>query len=126
MAKKVENKKKGVSAGKIIGVGAGVAALGAAAYVLFGPNGKKNRKVIKGWAVKMKGEIIEEFENAKILTEPIYHSIIDKVQARYSKLQNVDKKELEALVKDIKKHWKAIKKDADAKRTKTKPTSKKK
>lgn len=112
MVKKVENKKKGVSASTIIGVGASVAALGAATYLLFGPNGKKNQKAIKGWAVKMKGEIIEEFEKAKNITEPIYHDIVDKVQARYSKFQNVDKKELENAIKEIKKNWKAISKEA--------------
>jgi len=103
--------KKGLSAKAAIGIGVGVAALSAAAYVLFGPQGKKNRKVIRGWAVKMKGEIIEEFENAKELTESVYYDIIDKVQARYSKFKNVDKEELALLIKDIKKHWKAIKKD---------------
>lgn len=114
MVKKVESKKKSVKAGTIIGVGAGVAALGAAAYLLFGPNGKKNQKALKGWTVKMKGEIVEEFEKAKHITEPMYHEIIEKVQARYSKFQNVDKKELEKVVKEIKKNWKAIAKEAKA------------
>lgn len=123
MTKKVESKKKGVSAGKIIGVGASVAALGAAAYLLFGPNGKKNQKAVKGWAVKMKGEIIEEFEKAKNITEPMYHEIVDKVQDRYAQFQNVDKKELENVIKEIKKNWKAIAKEAKTeanKKTKTK------
>ena len=64
----MENKKtnkKGLSAGAVVGIGATVAALGAAAYVLFGPEGKKNKKIIRGWAVKMKGEIIEKLEEAK-------------------------------------------------------------
>lgn len=116
----VKKTKNGSGVKTAIGIGAGVAVLGAAAYVLFGPNAKKNRKIIRGWAVKMKGEIIEEFEKAKDLTEPVYNTIIDKAQARYSKFNNVDKKELEALVKDIKKHWKAIKKDADSKKAKKK------
>jgi gas vesicle protein len=108
--------KKGLSAKAVIGIGAGVAVLSAAAYVLFGPQGKKNRKVIHGWAVKMKGEIIEEFENAKELTESNYYDIIDRAQARYAKFKNVDKEELALLIKDIKRHWKAIKKDADSKK----------
>ena len=102
---------KGVSAKTIIGVGAGVAALGASLYILFGPQGKKNQKAIRGWAVKMKGEIIEKFEEAKELTEPVYHNIIDKVHAKYSKFKNVDQKELELVIKDIKRHWQAIKRD---------------
>jgi uncharacterized protein (DUF2225 family) len=112
-------KKDGISAGKVLGIGAGVAALSAAAYVLFGPEGKKNRKVIKGWAVKMKGEIIEKFEDAKELTEPVYHQIIDSVQAKYAKLKNIDQEELDKVVAEIKKHWKALKKDAMGKKPKS-------
>lgn len=111
-------KKKGLSAKQVVGIGAGVVALSAAAYVLFGPNGKKNRKVIHGWAVKMKGEIIEEFEKAKDLTESTYNSIINRAAARYAKLKNVDKEELSLLVSDIKRHWKAIKKEVASKKTK--------
>ena len=113
-----KKEKKGVSAKKIIGVGVGVAALSAAAYLLFGPNGKKNRKVVKSWAVKMKGEIIEKFEEAKELTEPVYHEIIDKVQAKYAKLQNIDKKELNEVISEMKNSWKSIKKDSTPKKTK--------
>jgi hypothetical protein len=112
-------KKGGASVGKVLGISAGVAALSAAAYVLFGPEGKKNRKVIKGWAVKMKGEIIEKFEDAKELTEPVYHQIIDGVQAKYAKLKNVDQEELTKVVAEIKKHWKALKKDTVGKKPKS-------
>lgn len=104
--------KKGMGAKEVIGIGAGVAALTAAAYILFGPDGKKNRKAVRGWAVKMKGEIIEKLEEAKEVTEPVYHKIIDQAQAKYAVLKNVDKAELDAIVKDVKKHWQAIKRDA--------------
>ncbi|MEI7765503.1 MAG: hypothetical protein WCI93_02865 [bacterium] len=114
-----KNGGKGLETKAILGIGAGVAALSAAAFVLFGPEGKKNRKVIRGWAVKMKGEIIEKFENAKEITEPVYHEIIDNVQAKYAKLKNVDQEELTKTVAEIKKHWKAIKKEANSKKTKT-------
>lgn len=114
MAKEIKN-KKGVSAKTMVEVGAGVAALGAATYLLFGPKGKQNRKAIKGWAVKMKGEIIEEFEKAKNLTEPVYHDIVNKIQAKYSKIKNVDSAELQTLITEIKKHWKAIEKEAKGK-----------
>jgi hypothetical protein len=90
--------------------------LTAAAYVLFGPDGKKNQKKIRGWAVKMKGEMIEKFEEAKELTEPVYHKIIDNVEAKYAKLKGVDKAELEATVKEIRKHWDALKKETHRKK----------
>jgi hypothetical protein len=122
--------KKGLSAKTAIGIGAGVAALTAAAYVLFGPEGKKNQKAIRSWAVKMKGEIIEKFEEAKELTEPIYHKIIDEAEAKYAKLKNVDKDELTETIKEIRKHWDSLKKEASGKKTtparKTSATKKKK
>lgn len=112
-------KKDGLSTGEVVGIGATVAAMGAAAYILFGPEGKKNKKAIKGWAIKMKGEIIEKLEEAKEITEPVYHKIIDDVSAKYAKIKKVDPKDLEMAVSDVKKHWKTMIKDM-------KPKSKKK
>lgn len=114
--KKVES-KKGLDGKTIASIGAGVAVLTAAAYVLFGPKGSKNRKIIRGWAVKMKGEMIEKFENVKELTEPVYNEIIDNVQTKYAKLKNVDPEELKEVVGEIKKHWKALKKETFGKKT---------
>jgi len=119
MEKKTTKTKKGVTAKAVAEIGAGVAALSAAAYVLFGPNGKKNQKAVKSWAIKMKGDIIEKFEEAKELTEPMYHEIIDNAKEKYSKLKNIDKAELDATVTEIKKHWKALKKEASGKKKKT-------
>lgn len=110
--------KKGLSAKAVIGIGAGVAALSAAAYVLFGPNGKKNQKAIRGWSVKMKGEIIEEFEKAKELTESVYYDIVDKAEARYAKFKNVDQVELKSIISEIKRHWNALKKEVASKKSK--------
>ncbi len=118
MEKKITAKKGGFGAKEAIGIGAGIAALSAAAYVLFGPEGKKNRKIIRGWSIKMKGEIIEKFENAKELTEPVYNQIVESVQAKYAKLKNVDQEELIKVIGEIKKHWKAIKKEAASKKPK--------
>jgi len=118
--------KKGFGAKEVIEIGAGVAALSAAAYVLFGKEAKKNRKAIHGWAIKMKGEIIEKFEEAKDLTEPMYHEIIDKAKEKYSKVKNVDQKELDNVVGEIKKYWKELKKETSGKKTKKINKTKKK
>ncbi len=112
-------KNTGIGTKTVLEIGAGIAALSAAAYVLFGKEGKKNRKVIKGWAIKMKGEMIEKFEQAKDLTEPVYHNIVDGIQAKYAKLKNVDQEELSKTIAEIKKHWKAIQNDKKGKKTKT-------
>lgn len=110
-----KNVKKGLSTGAVVGIGATVAALGAAAYILFGPDGKKNKKAIKGWSIKMKGETIEKLEQAKEITEPVYHKIIDEVSAKYAKAKNIDAKDVELAVAEVKKHWKAMVKDAKPK-----------
>ena len=109
-------KKKSESLGTVVAVGVGVAATTVAAYVLFGHDGKKNRKAIRGWMVKMKGEMIEELEKAQHVTEPIYYQIVDAVSARYAKAKDIDKKELEHAIADIRKHWKVIAKGAKLKK----------
>ncbi len=109
--KKQITKKKTNKVGKALAIGAGVAVLSAAAYVLFGPEGKNNRKKIKGWAVKMKGEIIEKFEKMKEVTEPMYHKVVDEISQKYSKAKGVSSDEVKEVVADLKKHWKTMVKD---------------
>lgn len=48
-------KKKG-NLGKKLAIGAGVAAAGAAAYMLLGPNGKKNQAKVKSVVAKAKSK----------------------------------------------------------------------
>lgn len=112
MKKQVKKVSKSNNLGKTIAVGAGIAALSVAGYVLFGPEGKKNRKKIKGWAVKMKGEIIEKFEEMKEVTEPMYHKVVDEISAKYAKAKGISQEEVKEVVTDLKKHWKMISKDA--------------
>lgn len=90
----------------------GVAAASAAAYLLFGPNGNKNRKMVKSWAVKMKGDVLEELETVQEVTEPMYHAIVDKVSEKYAQMKNIDTSELTAAVEDLRKHWKGMMKQA--------------
>jgi hypothetical protein len=64
----------------------------------------------------MKGEIIEKLEQAKEITEPVYHKIIDEVSAKYAKAKNIDAKDVEIAVAEVKKHWKTMVKDAAPKK----------
>lgn len=112
----VKKKEEKNSLGAAVGIGVGIAAASAAAYLLFGPKGKENRKMISGFAVKMKGEIIEKFEKVKEVTEPIYQQIVSEVSEKYSKLKNIDKEELEKVVEDLKQNWSKIVKDAKPKK----------
>jgi hypothetical protein len=113
------------NAGKVV-VGLAAVAAAAGAYFLYGSkDAAKNRKKIKGWALRAKGEVIERLENLKELNEEKYNQIVDMVSEKYKKLKNVDPEELSAMIKDMKSHWKNIQKEFDAgKKTLEKATKK--
>ncbi len=108
-------KEKGIDLkkGALIGAGvAGVLASLAGAYFLYGAkNASKNRKQVKSWMLKAKGEILERIEDAKDLSEEAYHDIVKEVSAKYQQVKKIDSKEVEAFVSELKSHWKGIKKD---------------
>lgn len=132
--KKQTTKKGGSKSAQAAAIGAGVAGLAATAYFFLGPDGKKNQKAVKSWAIKMKGDVVEKLENAREVGEPVYHQIIDTVAAKYEKGKATAPAEVQALAKDLKKHWKTIsaaivpvkpKAKTTAKKTTKKPVAKK-
>lgn len=99
--------------GKALAVGSGLvlaAAIIAGAYFLYGKNGAKNRKKVRGWMLKMKGEILEQMERLPEVSEALYTRVIEEVANRYKALNHVDSKELADIVKELKGHWASIKK----------------
>lgn len=94
---------------KAIGAGIGIAALAAiGAYFLTGKRGEKNREAIKGWTLKMKGEVLEKVEKVKKLDREDYEKIVDDVAERYGKLEKVGAAELKRLTVEMKKAWSHI------------------
>lgn len=106
--KKITKTTKKISTGKKVAIGAGVAALAVGAYFLFGPDGKKNQKKLKGWMGDMKDEIIKKLEAAKEVTQPMYEEVVDTVAGKYAAMGGMDKKEILALAKTLKKNWKSM------------------
>ncbi|MDB5254049.1 MAG: Transrane(S)protein [Parcubacteria group bacterium] len=94
--------------GSMVAMGAGLAALAAGAYFFFGPDGKKHQKKMKGWMVRMKGEILEKLEDAQEVTQPIYNDIVDTVAKAQAVAGNIPKAEVLALAEDLKRQWKVI------------------
>lgn len=105
---KQTKKNEGTSAGTVAAVGAGVIALAAASYFFFGPEGKKNRHNLKGWMVKMKGEVIEKMEDAKDMSEAAYEKIVDAIAAKYAKAGKVSEQEIRLFAGLLKQQWKGI------------------
>ncbi|HWC57679.1 MAG TPA: hypothetical protein VG621_01865 [Candidatus Paceibacterota bacterium] len=106
--KKDTQKKSSISKNTVAAIGAGMAALAAASYYFFGPQGKKNRTQLRGWMIKMKGDIVEKLEESKDITEPLYHQIIDTVAARYQKTNKESAAEILAFAQMLKGQWKGI------------------
>ncbi len=106
MAKNTVN--KGLVAGSVGLAAASVAAL-AGGYLLYGAkDAAKNRKKVRGWTLKAKGEILEKIEKLQDVSEDKYNDIVDVVTKKYAGLKDIDPADLTALVNDAKKHWKVI------------------
>lgn len=106
-------------AGKKLALGAALVTVAAAGYFLFGPKGKENRKKVKGWTLKAKGEILEKLEKLEEVSEEQYHTIVDTVIAKYAKAKDKTAEEVAAVEKEAKKYWNSIKKDLAGKVAKT-------
>lgn len=114
MAKKTSKSQSnnGAAAAGILGVIGVAAAAAAGTYFLYGSkSAKQNRKVVKGWALKAKGEVLEKMEQVKELNEDTYHEVVEQVLNKYGKIKNIDSKEVAAIAKELKTHWKNIKSD---------------
>jgi gas vesicle protein len=98
--------------GKLIGAGIGLAAVAAAGtYFLYGERGARNREKIAGWTLKMKGEVLEKVEELKAIDREAYTDLVDKVAARYAKLEKVSASELRRLTVELKNAWAHINKN---------------
>lgn len=116
--KKTNTKSRSRGGGKVGAFLAGAtAATAAGAYFLYGPKGAKRRQKINSWTLKAKGDVLSKLENAKNVTEERYHDIVDQTISKYSKTKSVTKEEAEKLAKELKAHWKRIKRDVGSSET---------
>lgn len=99
---------------KKVGIGMGLAAAAAAAaagaYFLYGKNGAKNRKTVKGWMLKARGEVMDRMEKLESVSEAKYREIVDTVIRGYKSAKNASPAELAAAAAELKSHWNSIKK----------------
>lgn len=129
MAKKKTTKKSGLSGAEKVGIGVGLTAAAVAAagaYFLYGsPNAAKNRKTVKGWMLKAKGEVLEALEKAERMTEKEFSALVSSVSSAYGKLPQVSKADMVAFKKEMGEHWKKLAKTAGAAGKKAKRAVKK-
>jgi hypothetical protein len=113
----------GMNKKEMAAVGAGIAAVAAGAYFFFGPDGKKHQKKMRGWMVRMKGEVLERLEEAQEITEPMYHEIVDTVAKTYEVAGKIPREEIVGLAGDLKRQWRTIKRTAFAPKKSAKTTT---
>lgn len=106
MEKKV-NKKSNVSVAKVVTVGTIVAGLGAGAYYLLGPNGKKHQKKAKVWMTKIQKELVQKAKDVKSVSEPVYKKLAEDIVEKYGKQYKDQAKEIKTFVDNIKKEIKS-------------------
>lgn len=107
-------------------IGAAVAALAAGAYFMNTAQGKKQAKKMKGWMVKMKGEVLEKIEDLEEVTEPVYREVVDTVADAQIVASKIPRSEILTLATDLKKQWNSIKRLAGKGRTVRKSANSKK
>ena len=91
---------------KMLGAGIGLAALAAAGgYFLYGRRGAKNRERIAGWALQLKGEVLEKMEHLKDINQETYEKLVDDTAARYGRVKRVSTSELKTITSDLKSAW---------------------
>lgn len=92
----------------------GIATAGAAAaYYLYGPEGKKHQKQVKAWAVTAKKEVAEGVKQMKVLNEVAYKRLVKEVGTKYAKVKKLDKKDVEAFAKELHGHWRGVRREWD-------------
>lgn len=102
-----------------IGLGA-TAVAAAAAYFLTGERGEKNRKKIKAWAEEAKNELVKELKGLKQVSKDSYAEMVDEVVGRYKATKGATPRELSALKKELKAHWRNITKHVAGERAEPK------
>jgi hypothetical protein len=99
----VGRKAMGGTGRKFTAMTAAAAAVGT--YWFYGPEGERHRKEIRGWSLRMKGEILEKLEGLKRVERASYHRVVDRVASRYEKIKKINRFELEQLVRELKDAW---------------------
>ncbi len=112
--------KKVLSGAQKVGIGVGLTATAVAAagaYFLYGSKeAATNRKKVKGWMLKAKGEVLEALEKAENITEDEYKAIVEAVGGAYSMVSNATVGEIKDFKKEMKSHWDKIEKSGAAKK----------
>lgn len=112
-AKKSVQKEMSTGAKAGIGIGITAAALAAAgAYFLVGSkNAPQNRKKVRGWTLKAKGEVLEALEKAQEISAEEYTELVDTATKAYATVKDATKGEIKDFKNEMLEHWGKLQKN---------------
>jgi len=99
---------KGMSTGKKVAIGGAIAAIGAGAYYLLGPDAKAHQKKTSVLLAKVKKEVQSEAKKVKEMSGPLYQKAVDVISTNYAKQYKAHGKEIKAFADKLKKEYKKI------------------
>lgn len=105
------------SSGKVLAFLAGAATTAAiGGYLLYGPQGARNRRTLDTWVAKAKAEVLERMQEAGEMTEEAYHRIVDEVSERYGRMRDIGSHKAGRLASKLKSRFSDMKREAEAAR----------
>lgn len=99
-----------------LAVGAGLAAIAAAAtgvYMMTGKNAKNRKKVAK-WVGDVQDDVVKQLNKAGKVSKQTYNKVVDTAVKNYKGMKNVSAAELALVASDLKSSWDAISKEVTA------------
>lgn len=103
---------KGLTSGQKLGIGFGLTAAAvtaAGAYFLYGSKqAAQNRKKVKGWMLKAKGEVLEALEKAEAITEDEFKELVATASKTYGTVKSATAGEVKDFQKEMAEHWKKL------------------
>ncbi len=120
MASKKATAKKNTSVKAKVGLGIGLTAAALAAagtYFLVGSkSAPQNRKKVKGWTLKAKGEVLQALEKAQEISAGEYHDLVETATNAYGTVKDASKGELKDFRAEMLEHWNKLQKNKAVKK----------
>lgn len=94
---------------KPFSAGTRIAALAAAGhYFVHGRNGGERGETITGWALQLKGEMLQRLGELSSLDEESYGELVDRTVRRYERLKGLRAYEARNITAELKSAWSRI------------------
>jgi hypothetical protein len=90
---------------KVLGAGIGLAAAAAAGTYFYGKHGAEHREALKGWTLRMRGEVMNKLDRLKEVNQARYDEIVDETVQRYGRMKRVGAAEMKHIAAELKNAW---------------------